>query len=134
MKKIILVFDGTHFSKGAFEFARKLNDVQPALLVGVFLPQTSLANSWNYAEAERGSIPLVEDYEYKTINQNIDRFEKLCVKNGIEHRVHKDLYDLTLPEMKKESEYADMLILGSEKFYENNGVSSPNSLFANSAA
>jgi hypothetical protein len=123
MKKIILAFDGTHFSKGAFEFARKLNDVQPALLVGVFLPQTSLVNTWNYAEAELGSIPLVDNYENKTINENIDRFEKLCVKNGIEYRVHKDFDDLTLPEMKKESEYADLLILGSEKFYENNGVS-----------
>ena len=101
MKKIILVFDGMHFSKGAFEFARKLNDVQPALLVGVFLPQTSLANSWSYAEAERGSIPLIEGYESKTINQNIDRFERLCVRNGIEHRVHKDLYDLALPEIEK---------------------------------
>src|SRR4030095_4448950 len=127
MKKIILAFDGMHFSKGAFEFARKLNDVQPALLVGVFLPQARLANTWNYAEAELGSIPVTDGYETKTINQNIDRFEKLCIKSGIEHRVHKDYYDLALPEMKKESEYADLLILGSEKFYENNGVSSPNS-------
>jgi hypothetical protein len=127
MKKIILVFDGIHFSKGAFEFARKLNDVQPALLVGVFLPQTSLVNSWSYAEGERDSTPLIDDFEAKTIHQNIDRFEKLCVRNGIEHRVHKDFYDLALPEIKNESEFADMLILGSEKFYENNGVSSPNS-------
>jgi len=127
MKKIILAFDGMHFSKGAFEFARKLNDGQPVLLVGVFLPQTILANSWNYAEAELGSIPVIEDYEYKTIHQNIDQFEKLCVKNGIEHRVHKDFYDLALLELKKESEYADLLILGSETFYENTGVSAPNS-------
>jgi nucleotide-binding universal stress UspA family protein len=127
MKKIILVFDGLNFSKGAFEFARKLNDVQRTLLVGLFLPQTSLVNLGSYAEVERGWKPLFEGFESKTINQNIDRFEKLCVKNGIEHRVHKDFYDLAMPEIKKESEYADLLILGSEKFYESTGVSSPNS-------
>jgi len=126
MKKLIVVFDGMHFSEGAFEFARQLNDLQPALLVGAFLPQTSLANLWSYADGERGSIPLIEGYESELVNQNINRFEKLCVKNGIEHRVHKDFYDLALPEIKKESEYADLLILGSERFYENSGDSNPN--------
>jgi len=126
MKKLILAFDGIHFSEGAFEFARRLNSVQPALLVGVFLPETTPTNLWSYAERERDLLPLIEGYESKTINENISRFEKLCVKNGIEHRVHKDFYDLALPEMENESEYADMLILGSEKFYESAGVSSQN--------
>ena len=42
MKKIILAFEGTHFSEGAFEFARKLNELRPILLTGVFLPQTEV--------------------------------------------------------------------------------------------
>lgn len=126
MKKIILAFDGTHFSTGAFEFVRQLNETQPILLVGIFLPQTSLANLWSYAEGDRGSIPLIEDYESEMVQENITHFESLCTKNGIEHRIHKDFYDLALPELVKESEYADLLILGSETFYENLGVSSPN--------
>ena len=39
MKKILIAFDGTHFSDGAFEFARRVNELQPILLTGVFLPQ-----------------------------------------------------------------------------------------------
>jgi hypothetical protein len=39
MKKILIAFDGIHFSKSAFEFAKKLNEVSPVLLTGVFLPQ-----------------------------------------------------------------------------------------------
>lgn len=38
MKKILLAFDSNHFSAGAFEFARRLNEIEPILLVGFFLP------------------------------------------------------------------------------------------------
>jgi hypothetical protein len=36
MKKVILACDGSHFSEGAFEFARRLNELRPILLTGVF--------------------------------------------------------------------------------------------------
>ena len=119
MKKVILVFDGTNFSEGAFEFARKLNELQPILLTGVFLPQTELANLWSYAYAVSSPVfvPLVENDESELINKNIERFEKLCQSNVIDYRVHKDFFYLVLPELKKESNYADLLILGSEVFY-----------------
>lgn len=124
MKKIILVFDGTHFSDGAFEFARRLNTLQPLLLTGVFLPQVELANLWSYAN-NGGSpfIPLLEGRESELIQQNIERFEKLCQANGIDYSVHKDIFDFALPELEKESRYADLLILGTEIFYENMGTS-----------
>ncbi len=128
MKKIILAFDGTHFSEGAFEFARRLNELQPILLTGVFLPQTQLANLWSYVDgAGIGSsfIPMLEDSESALVQKNIDRFEKLCQGNGIDYRIHKDFFDFAIPELKKESRYADLLVLGSELFYENIGTGSP---------
>ena len=128
MKKIILAFDGTHFSEGAFEFARRLNELQPVLLTGVFLPRAELANLWSYADGVGSPllIPLIESSESELVQQNIDCFEKLCRSNGIDYRVHKDFFDFALPELKKESSYADLLILGSEMFYENMGTNSPN--------
>ena len=127
MKKIILAFDGTHFSEGAFEFARRLNELQPVLLTGVFLPQTELANLWSYADSSGAAfIPLLESSESELVKQNIDRFEKLCQGNGIDYRIHKDFFGFAIPELKKESRYADLLILGSEMFYESMGTSSPN--------
>lgn len=126
MKKIILAFDGTHFSEGAFEFARRLNEMQPILLTGVFLPQSLLANLWNYADAAgRDVVSLIESNEADLVQQSISRFESLCRRNGIEYRVHKDFYDLAIPELQKESIYADLMILGSEVFYERSGETSP---------
>jgi nucleotide-binding universal stress UspA family protein len=128
MKKILLAFDGTNFSDGAFEFARKLNEIKPILLVGAFLPQTSIANLWSYADVMGGPsyIPLIEEEESKQIKKNVEHFEKMCVHNSIDYRVHKDFFDLALPELKKESRFADLLILSSEVFYENLGNEFPN--------
>jgi hypothetical protein len=127
MKKIILAFDGKHFSEGSFEFARRLNELQQILLTGVFLPQAELADFWGYARGVAGPFfPLIESNETDLVEQNVDRFEKLCSMNSIEYRVHKDFFDFAMPELKRESRYADLLILGSEIFYENKGTNSPN--------
>jgi len=127
MKKIILAFDGTNFSEGAFEFARKLNEIKPILLTGIFLPQAALSNLWSYADVGGGPpIPMVELSDDKLVQKNIDRFQDLCLHNNIDHRIHKDYFDLVLPELKKESRFADLMILGSEVFYETIGSSLPN--------
>lgn len=121
MKKILIAFDGTQFSEGAFEFARRLNDLQPILLVGAFIPQVSYANLWSYAGAMAGPsfVPLLEAEDTETVQRNIARFEDMCQKNGIAYKVHKDFYDFALPELKRETRFADLLIISSEKFYEN---------------
>uniref|UniRef100_UPI003978FF57 hypothetical protein n=1 Tax=Salmonella sp. SAL4450 TaxID=3159905 RepID=UPI003978FF57 len=61
MNKVVIAFDGTQFSEGAFELARELNEMQPILLTGVFVPQLNYANLWSYgtAMAGPGFIPLV---------------------------------------------------------------------------
>jgi nucleotide-binding universal stress UspA family protein len=123
MKKILLAFDGTHFSEGAFEFARRLNEQQPVLLTGAFVPQTELSNSLSYSDGMGAPfIQVVESGMSEIIRQNIDRFEKLCIKNNISYKVHEDISDLVIPELKRESLYSDLLILGSELFYKDIGI------------
>jgi len=128
MKKIMLVFDGTHFSEGAFEFARKINDIKPVLLTGAFLPQAQLSHLWSYADASGNPLffSMLDENEDELLQQNVGKFEKLCRDNGIEYRVHKDCYDFVLTELKTESRYADLIILGSEIFYKDMGTDEPN--------
>jgi len=133
MRKILLVFDGINFSEGAFEFARRLNEKNQILAAGIFVPQVDLANLWSYAAAGSGAItiPMIEDDEALEIEKNMERFKGLCEKNKIEYRIHKDFYDFALPELKKESRFADLIIIGSEKFYTNTGVNGPNDYIKN---
>ncbi|MGZ5133860.1 MAG: universal stress protein [Flavitalea sp.] len=120
MKKILIAFDGTQFSDGAFEFAKKLNELQPILLTGVFIPQVSYANLWSYGSEIAGPLygPLVMEDDKELIEKNIIRFQSLCQKNNIVFKVHKDFNDFALPELKKETRFADLLIISSEKFFE----------------
>jgi hypothetical protein len=127
MKKIIIAFDNTHFSEGAFEFARRLNEIQPVLLTGIFLPQAEIAYLWSYAgSVSVPFIPQLETDDADLVIENIERFKKQCIGNNIDFRVHKDFYDLALPELKKESRFADLLLIGSESFYKNMGTHMPN--------
>ncbi|MEO8111828.1 MAG: hypothetical protein ABI594_17405 [Ginsengibacter sp.] len=44
MKKIIIPFDGNHFSERAFSFACELNKINPVFVAGIFLPGVEYAN------------------------------------------------------------------------------------------
>ena len=128
MKKVLLAFDGSHYSEGAFEFARQMNEKSPILLIGVFLPQVNYANLWSHSTGTEGPLllPLTEEADAKVIQKNIARFERNCHSNNIEYRVHKDFFDFALPELKKETRYADLIVLGGETFYKNLGEYEPN--------
>ncbi len=118
MNKILLAFDGTNFSKGAFEFARRLNELQPVLLIGSFLPQTDFSASWSYSTGEGPlPIPTLEPSVSEKVAENMLRFEALCKSNAIDFKTHEHFYQLATPELLKETRYADLLVLGSEKFF-----------------
>lgn len=121
MKKIILVCDGMQFPEGAFEAARWLNKLQPVLLTGVFMPQVSFASLWSYTHALGGPaiVPMIDTDENETIRENIRHFENGCQQHGITYRVHTDYADFALPELKRETRFADLLLLSSERFYHN---------------
>jgi Universal stress protein UspA and related nucleotide-binding proteins len=121
MKKILIAFDGYRFSEAAFEFARHLNSKNPILLTGLFIPQVSYANMWAYSSAAVAGayIPVLDENDYEEIKKNIEKFEQLCLNNNISHRVHKDYYDFAQQELRQETRFADLLILSSEKFFQN---------------
>jgi len=125
MKKVIIAFDGTRFAGEAFDFAVYLNNLQPILLTGIFLPQTSISSLWSYAGGGGTGntyIPLMETVDAEVIQRNVETFTRLCIKNNIEHRVHRDVMDFALPELKRETRFADLLIIGSGTFYSNAGA------------
>lgn len=120
MNKMLLTFDGTQFSEGAFEFARRVNELHPALVTGMFLPQLSYSNLWNFTGGMAGSVyvPITDDEESDLLENNIERFRDLCNHYHISCKVHKDFYDFALPVLKKESRFSDLLIVSSKMFFE----------------
>lgn len=123
MRKIIIAFDGSEFSEGAMTFAKKLNEQERIMLTGLFLPQVAFSSLWSYSDAMTGTtyIPLVEESESALIQENIEKFSTFCSDHGIRHSVNKALFNFALPELQKETRFADLVILGSETFYKSFG-------------
>ena len=123
MRKVILAFDGKHFSKGAFECLCGLNDKEQILATGVFLPEVDYAELLYSLGGMSGPVYYmdIESDDSAIVQKNIDHFKSLCEHNGIEYRVHLDLERHVISELKIESRYADLLVIGSELFYENLG-------------
>jgi nucleotide-binding universal stress UspA family protein len=119
MKKIIIPFDGNHFSRGAFSFAKSLHEIKPVLIAGVFLPTVDYARFFLFPAAFAAPvyIPLMEHFEEENVEENIEQFTQLCQKNFIEYRVHENLYEFSIPQLIKETRFADLMIVGSENFY-----------------
>lgn len=121
MKKVVLVFGGTRFSENTFQFARRLNKLQPILLVGVFLPDVVYADIYSFGSGLPASYlsPVMDVNDAKIRRENINRFTQLCVQNSIACRVHEELDGSALPALKRETRFADLLLVSNEKFYDN---------------
>jgi nucleotide-binding universal stress UspA family protein len=128
MKKIIIAFDGKHFSEGAFEFASRLNDLNPVLLTGVFLSSMDYAAMWSVTGGMGGPvyIPMPVETDMNAVEESIRRFEKRCRGNNIDYRIHKDTDGIALAELRKESRFADLMIISSELFFDDFGNHEPN--------
>lgn len=121
MKKILLAFDNHHMPEDGFEFIARLNEVNPVLLIGVFLREINYAINPRPTYFEGLGLPAyehpVETVSPAEIAVKIKWFEEKCIRNNIEFRVHNDTDDLIIHELKKETRFADLLVV-TESFYQ----------------
>jgi nucleotide-binding universal stress UspA family protein len=128
MKKILIAFDGKHFSEGAMQLASWINEQEPALITGVFLSPIDYREVIGYTGMGMGTPVVMPPYQEDDglVRMNIKKFEERCIKEGFEYRVHKDTELFALQELIAETRFADLLIVSSELFYENIDHHQPN--------
>lgn len=112
MKKVLLVVHGNEFPQSTLDFVVQLNEREPVLLTGLFLPEiVPIANWAAYSAESAGSL---EDVVTAT---NITLFKEQCKQHQIEYRIHEGTNELGVPQIVKETRYADLLIADSDTFY-----------------
>lgn len=123
MRKILIAFDGNQYSEGAMQFARRLNENEKITVTGLFLPQVALSSLWSYADAMTGTsfVPFIESENADLIESNIKQFEEFCSAHRISYTVTRAFFNLALPELRRETRFSDLAIIGSETFYQNIG-------------
>lgn len=132
MNKILIAFDGKHVSEGALEFATQLSRIKSSLLTGVFLSSLDYSTFMGYPIGFNSEFMMeTAEADNIAIINNIALFKKVCEKNDIQYRVHEDMGGDALKELKKESRFADLLIIGSETFYRETDSSFPGEYLEN---
>lgn len=122
MKKVLIAFDGRHFSHDVFDFVNEMNKEQPVLAVGVFLPSADYIELlYSYGGIPAGPLFLPDETkgDDKLLEKNIARFSQLCEEHNIKYKIHRDFTDHVVTQMKNETRFADLLVLNSGSFYEN---------------
>lgn len=118
MKKILIAFDGSNFSEGAFEFAKRINEFQPCVLTAVILSDINKALINDNPYHLEGYANYLMREESDNIVNKIQRFKDLCIKNHIVYTTHNDVSaDDPMDELRGETRFADLLIIGHEVFY-----------------
>lgn len=128
MLKVIVAFDGQHFSAGAMKMAQWLNSKMPVLISGVFISPVDYRELLGYSGMGVGApvFPVPFEQDDKVINQTMQRFTNYCQEHGLDHVTHKDTDLFAMGELVQETRYADLLIISSELFYENIDKNQPN--------
>lgn len=122
MKKVLLVFDGSNFSEGAFYFVHRMNEFQPCLLTGIILSDVNRALINIDPYSYKGYAGYMVQAESEDIVNNVQRFKELCREKNIPYNIHNDTgADDPMDELRKESRFADLLVIGSEVFYKSIG-------------
>ena len=134
MKKILLAFDGQHFSPGVFEFVKQMNAGQKVLATGLFLPSVDYVELlYSYGGVPAGPLFVTEAVELDEhlLKANVDHFKQLCHENQIACTVHTDFTRHIVPFLQNETRFADLLVLSSKSFYENLGLETQEDYIAN---
>lgn len=120
MKKILIAFDGVNYSEGALNFALQLHKRSPVLVTGVFIPEAYFASLWSYSIGVPAGLimPLDQDEETEEITRSIRKFEHFCESNDMPFTTHRKYDDFSINALVQETRFADLLLIGGEKFYQ----------------
>lgn len=128
MLKVIVAFDGQHFSVGAMRMAQWLYRKMPVLVSGVFISPVDYRELLGYSGMGVGAPVFTVPYEQDDamVEGTIRKFEQYCKDHHLEFSTHKDTDLFAMAELVHETRFADLLILSSELFYENVDKDQPN--------
>lgn len=116
MKKIIVALDGLKLSESSVQTAVALTAREKAHLVGVFLDDFT-HNSFSIATAMENNDLEPRMQKDKQIRDNaVKEFENACQSGGINFTVRRDK-SFALPDLLRESIYADLLIISADESF-----------------
>lgn len=128
MKKIAFACDGKNFSPGSIEFINWMQQQEPVLVTGVFF--SSVNYEMLIATSIAGDAGAYLNYNAETaeeIASSVRTFETHCQKACMTYRVHQENKSWNPEDIRKETRFADLLVISAEKFCADINSNQPNS-------
>lgn len=127
MKRVLFVGAGPTFPAGAFDFLVSQQDQGPVSITGFFFcPIDFVAeNSASYARSAGPSIRQMEKERQQLVDVK-SLFAKECIRRGWDYTVHANEEQWNMDLFARETRFADLVVLGSETFYEGIDHDGPN--------
>ena len=127
MKKIIVPFEGPNYPEKCLELVRELNTISPVRLTAVFAPEVDYSQILSVTGGMAGSayLPDLGD-EDRIVAETSHRLEDYCKEHAIQLFIHKERLDFALAIVRKETRFADLLVLDGQHFFENIDNRQPN--------
>ncbi|SIN65806.1 universal stress protein [Chitinophaga niabensis] len=121
MKKFIVALDGLNLSNSSIQTAIRLSKFHNAHLVGVFLDDFTRNSFSIYEVLESGqdfekTVRLLAGKDARIRDQAVIQFEEACQEARVNYSVHRDK-GFSLPDLLRESIYADLLILDANETF-----------------
>jgi hypothetical protein len=126
MKKLLLPFEGGHYPQELLEFVSALQPMDPVLLTAAFVPESKHANLVGAREWPVSAPLSCYGDEDRMIRYNSKQLEQFCKDSGIRLKIRENKEEAALPCLRKESRYADLLLLDSRHFFADVEQSQPN--------
>lgn len=129
MEKIIVAIDGLNYKPSVAEFAISFTLRMHSHLVGIFLHDATY-HSYKIYDTDTGRLMSTEDIEkgeardQQLRKEAIQQFKDACMLHKIPHTVREDK-GTALPELIRESLYADLLIINSGEQFNQYPTSRP---------
>lgn len=126
MKKLLLPFEGGHYPQELLDFVGALQPMAPVLLTAAFVPESDYACVAGLRDLPASAPFSCYGDEDRMVRYNRKRLEQFCEEQGIKVVIHEDREDFALPCLRRESRYADLLLLNSAHFFEDLDKAQPN--------
>jgi len=118
MRKVIVAFEVPIFSEGAMRFISLMNEAERVTITGVFLPKP-VYTAFQTAELMTPGmfLPFIEEINIASLTECVSKFKQYCSDYHLRYDVLQSAADFGLTELKQQSRYADLVVVGGETFF-----------------
>lgn len=125
MNKIVVPFEGDHYPIEVLDLLAALNAHSPVMLAAAFVPEVDYSQLIEVPGKLATAIYLPVDEDAAVLRNSV-RLSEYCRLHKIRQVIRSDRYDFALPAIRKETRFADLMILSCHHFFANISPDQPN--------